>query len=359
MNDLGVQLITQPNSDLVVNLSPTERILRQTSLVSLGEHRCPPTHPLFEYGGGPQTCPYIGFMRSSVVRAPEGSKPEVQTPNVAGFHNVGSSYKLRAVDSAGDINDWIALSPSLLSELLNDDAPSDNEPVFSRAFAPVSPRAYLAQRHLVEVLNTQDDVSDLSVEEYVVSLVRAILDEARQFWATCSKPKGDVRPTCERRRIAIVESVKERLAAEYWSNHSLASLARLAHCSAGQLARIFPAQTGFSVHAYQQHIRLRVALELLQEKRFHLSDVATQLGFSSHSHFSTVFRRQFGISPSDFAKSRSRGLARSFLELLDRQQEQTLPHAGRERRQESDAKGRGKERQNSETSLPVTLLNAR
>jgi AraC-like DNA-binding protein len=324
MHHSSIQLLTKPNSDLVINLSPTaERILRRTSLVSLGEHRCPPTHPLFEVGGGPQTCPYIGFMRSTVIRAPEDSQPEVQTPNVAGFHNVGSCYRRRAVDDAGDVSDWIALSPSLLAELVNvrlDSKGEQNSQVFSRPFAPISSGVYLAQRHLMEVLNTNADVSDLAVEEYVIRLVRIILDEANEFWDTRAKPKREPRPTCELRRVSIVEVVKERIATEYWSNQSLASLASSVHCSAGQLARIFPAQTGFSIHSYQQHIRLRVALQLLRETPFELCDVAAQLGFANHSHFSTVFKRQFGIPPSEFAKSRSRGLLRSFLELLDRRQ---------------------------------------
>jgi AraC-like DNA-binding protein len=323
MNDLDVQLLAKPNSDLIINLSRTERILRHTPLISVGEYRCPPTHPLFERGGGAGTCPYIGFMRSTVIRVPEGSKPEVQTPNVAGFHNVGTSYTRRSIDDAGDISDWIALSPSLLRELLSIHSESTREEryeqSFSHPFAPVSVRAYLAQRHLVEMLNTDADISDLAVEEYVIHLVRSILGEATAFWDEHSKFEHKPRPSCERRRISIVESVKEQIATEYWSNQSLAGLARSVHCSPGQLVRIFPAQTGFSIHSYQQHIRLRVALQLLRETPFELSDVATQLGFASHSHFSSVFKRRFGISPSEFAKTRSRGLARSFLELLDRE----------------------------------------
>jgi AraC-like DNA-binding protein len=328
MTDSDVQLLGRPDSDLIINLSRAERILRHTSLISVGEYRCPPTHPLFERGGGAGTCPYIGFMRSTVIRAPEGSKPEVQTPNVAGFHNIGTSYTRRSIDDAGDVSDWIALSPSLLKELLGSRSESRgaerNESSFSYPFAPISLRAYLAQRHLVEVLNTDADISDLAVEEYAIHLVRAVLGEATVFWEAHSKFKRKARPSCMRRHISIVESVKEHIANEYWSNQSLGSLARSVHCSPSQLVRIFPAQTGFSIHSYQQHIRLRVALQLLRETPFELCDVAIQLGFASHSHFSSVFRRRFGISPSEFAKTRSGGLARSFLELLD--QERFLRH---------------------------------
>jgi AraC-like DNA-binding protein len=320
MNRSPVRILSEPGSDLFINLSPTERILRRTSLVGVGEHRCPPDHPFFRHGGGPQTCPYIGFMRSTVIRAPAGGRPEVHTPNVAGFHAIGSSYTREALDNAGDNSDWIAISPRLLDDLFGDQWDSEFErggEFFTASFAPVTLSVYLAQRHLVELLNSNASLSDLAFEECVTRIVRATLGEALRFWNRRSRHNRGQRPTCERRRVAIVEAVKQRIATQYWTNQSLDALARSSHCSAGQLARIFPALTGFSIHGYQQHIRLRVSLELLRESPFELCMVAAQLGFASHSHFSTVFKRQFGISPSEFARNHPRSLVTSFLDSLE------------------------------------------
>jgi AraC-like DNA-binding protein len=320
MSQSSIRILSEPGSDLVINLSPTERILRRTSLVSVGEHRCPPNHPFFCHGGGPQTCPYIGFMRSTVIRAPARGRPEVHTPNVAGFHTIGSSYTRQAVDSVGDHSDWIAISPTFLADLIDEHWDLGWEPCdefFPAPFAPVPLGAYLAQRHLVEVLNSSTILSELAFEECVTRIVQATLDEAFRFWKRCSKRKCIRRPTCERRRVAIIEAVKRRIATQYSTNQSLEALAHSVHCSAGQLARIFPVLTGFSIHGYQQHIRLRVSLQLLREAPFELCMVAEQLGFASHSHFSTVFRRQFGISPSEFAKNHPRSLAASLLASLD------------------------------------------
>ena len=259
-------------------------------------------------------------MRSTVLRTPAGGKPEVHSPNVAGFHTIGSSYTRQAVDNAGDHSDWIAISPTFLADLIGGQRDPEWErggELFTAPFAPVTLGVYLAQRHLVEVLNSHASLSDLAIEEYATRIVTATLGEAFRFWNRRSKRRRRQRPACERRRAAIVEAVKQRIATQYWTNQSLDSLARLAHCSAGQLARIFPALTGFSIHGYQQHIRLRVSLQLLRESPFDLCMVAAQLGFASHSHFSTVFRRQFGISPSEFAKSHPRSLMKSFLASLD------------------------------------------
>jgi len=330
MNQSSIRILSEPGSDLIINLSPTERILRRTSLVSVGEHRCAPNHPFFRHGGGPQTCPYIGFMRSTIIRAPAGSRPEVHTPNAAGFHAIGSSYTRQAIDSAGDHSDWIAISPRFLADLIDEHWDLGWEPCdafFPAPFAPVPLGAYLAQRHLVEVLNSNASLSDLAFEEYVTRIVRATLDEAFRFWKRRSRRKCIQRPTCERRRVAIIEAVKQRIATQYSTNLSLEALARSVHCSAGQLARIFPVLTGFSIHGYQQHIRLRVSLQLLRDAPFELCMVAAQLGFASHSHFSTVFRRQFGISPSEFAKNHPRSLVAAFLASLDRSLRRDLEDA--------------------------------
>ena len=319
-NDTVVLRPREVCSAFFFEIRPIERLVRQTPLVALGEHRCPSSHVLFS-GGGPQTVPFIGFMRTSVIRTFDDSRSEVHTPNVAGFHNIGSWYERRAIDDLGDNSDWIVVSPPLLAELTDSVGAEKfgrDSRLFSRPFAPLAANSYIAQRHLFDVLNSDggSSLSDLAVEEYTLHLVRAILWGAAQFWGT-RPSKRKSRPTCERKRKSVVEAIKQKIATEYWSNQSLVTLARAVHSSPGQLARIFPIHTGFSIHSYQEQIRLRVSLELLRESPFEISDVATQLGFSNHSHFSTVFRRRFGISPSQFAKSRSRGLARSFIDSLD------------------------------------------
>jgi len=64
------------------------------------------------------------------------------------------------------------------------------------------------------------------------------------------------------------------------------------------LARMFRSRTGFSLHAYRNQLRLRAALERLRDPGVDLIDIALDLGFSSHSHFTETFRRSFGKTPS-------------------------------------------------------------
>jgi AraC-like DNA-binding protein len=50
-----------------------------------------------------------------------------------------------------------------------------------------------------------------------------------------------------------------------------------------------------------QRIRLLNSLDQLMETQ-DLASLALHLGFASHSHFSTAFVREFGITPSEFRR---------------------------------------------------------
>ena len=71
------------------------------------------------------------------------------------------------------------------------------------------------------------------------------------------------------------------------------------------LARTFRRVTGSSMHQYLISLRLRAALGLLEAGHRGISEVALAVGFSSHSHFSHVFRSVFGATPGEFRRSSS------------------------------------------------------
>ena len=49
-------------------------------------------------------------------------------------------------------------------------------------------------------------------------------------------------------------------------------------------------------------IRLKKAAELIQEGKYTVGEISFMVGFSSHSYFSKLFCRQFGIMPKDFER---------------------------------------------------------
>jgi AraC-like DNA-binding protein len=66
----------------------------------------------------------------------------------------------------------------------------------------------------------------------------------------------------------------------------------------------------WQLRRYRQELRLRQGLFLLEESGGEIGDIAVQVGFASHSHFTSAFHRRFGVKPSDFLRWRSRKLIR-------------------------------------------------
>ncbi len=88
------------------------------------------------------------------------------------------------------------------------------------------------------------------------------------------------------------------------SKVTLSEVASAVHCSPYYLSRIFRAEAKDSLHSYLTRLRLRASLEfLLRFPKEPFSEVALEHGFSSHSHFSAAFRREFGVPPSVLKQS--------------------------------------------------------
>jgi AraC family transcriptional regulator len=102
------------------------------------------------------------------------------------------------------------------------------------------------------------------------------------------------------------EAAKELLAARMSEHVMLDEIAREVGASPFNFARIFRRQTGLPVHRYLTLLRLRGSLERLAQSDVDLTILALHLGFSSHSHFTGVFRREFGETPSSFRQKTSR-----------------------------------------------------
>ena len=69
-----------------------------------------------------------------------------------------------------------------------------------------------------------------------------------------------------------------------------------------QLHRKMKEMTGLPVSEFIRNIRLEQAARLLEEQKINVTQVAYTVGFNNPAHFSTVFRKQFGISPTEYAE---------------------------------------------------------
>ena len=104
----------------------------------------------------------------------------------------------------------------------------------------------------------------------------------------------------ERLPDARLRRVIDYLDASLASEISLGDLADLADLSPNYFLSAFKKATGKTPHRFLTEKRVAKACELLHNPQLSIVDVALAVGFSSQSHFTTVFGRFMRITPASY-----------------------------------------------------------
>lgn len=94
----------------------------------------------------------------------------------------------------------------------------------------------------------------------------------------------------------VIDLMHERLATDF----CLADLAETAQLSEYHFSRLFKRATGASPSQYFIRLRMARARQLLLDTDHSVIDIGLEVGYSSPSHFSQVFRREVGVTPSAY-----------------------------------------------------------
>jgi AraC-like DNA-binding protein len=264
------------------------RILHDSETVRIGAFRSRPGDPDFD-DSGPTRGHLLVFPRETVTITHAGGSPIVADPRLVMIYNRGQEYTRGAVSRIGDRCEWFAYPTATVIEAqrTNGVRVTDEErPFGSRTHAPSSARSYLLARLAV------DHVGDDPAFAHEVAVT--LLDEVLQQRAQAAPPRA---------HVELADAVRRWLATHYAESCTLAEIARRHHASVFHLARVFRRATGQSIHAHRTQLRLRAALERLADGD-DVSSLAFALGFSSHSHFTSAFRRAFGTTPSQLRSSK-------------------------------------------------------
>jgi transcriptional regulator GlxA family with amidase domain len=96
----------------------------------------------------------------------------------------------------------------------------------------------------------------------------------------------------------IMKSVNENLSNP---DFNVEQLAQDVGVSRAQLHRKMKEMTGVSTGDFIRNLRLDQAAALIVEGKVNVTQVAYSVGFNNQSHFSTIFRKHFGLTPSEYA----------------------------------------------------------
>jgi AraC family transcriptional regulator len=232
--------------------------------------------------------PYQGLFVWEV-----GRDMVVGDPNQALFVAGGEAFRMRHPLPGGYAELIVTPSEWVLDELTGRSGRSPRlHPLFRRRSRTVDPRLQLLRTRLLAWASGPADA--LEAEEQVMALLRTALTE-----------EGAPGPPPARSTQQLLERTKIYLASELGRSIRLLEIARAVGASPGYLTQLFRAVEGVPLHGYLTRLRLARALVELPHAP-DLTELALELGFSSHSHFSARFRRAFGLTPSQFRRGSCR-----------------------------------------------------
>jgi len=94
--------------------------------------------------------------------------------------------------------------------------------------------------------------------------------------------------------LRAIESMENQLADPL----SLNELASIAELGARQLNRLFKTKLGKTTMSFYRQIRLDKANTMLAQSYLSVTEVALATGFSNTAHFSSCYKKHFGVAPS-------------------------------------------------------------
>jgi AraC-like DNA-binding protein len=234
---------------------------------------------------------HIVFPYRGVYVRHVGCSDTVAEANQVLFFNAGEGYRISHPVEGGDACLSLAISELLLSELAPKERVRDgNVFAFHAPRLRIDPRAQ-ALVALVRYRLKLECIDTLEGESLVLELVRRALGERTTHAARGSQ-----------RRQRLVDRAKLVLASDPARRWTLAEIAAEVGVSPVYLTHVFRQVEAVPLYRYQLRLRLARALDLVARYQ-DLTRLSVDLGFSSHSHFSSAFRQTYGCAPTQFQRS--------------------------------------------------------
>jgi AraC family transcriptional regulator len=263
------------------------RLLLQTQLVSIRDVHCP-GHERQQSGEESTSATHIVFPYRGIYVRHLGQDVAVAEANQVLFFNADEGYRVSHPLAGGDASLDLVISEGVLHELTPAHLLQRGGRVaFRQQRVRIDPRAQALAALLRHSL--QANVAEtLEAESLALTLARRALG-----------PRTTHVPAASAARQRLVNRTKMVLASDLARRWTLADIAAEVGHSPVYLTQVFQQVEGLPLYRYQLQLRLARSLDLLPQYD-DLTSLSLDLGFYSHSHFSTAFKQTYGRSPSAF-----------------------------------------------------------
>jgi AraC-like DNA-binding protein len=161
-----------------------------------------------------------------------------------------------------------------------------------------------------EILALRDHVWDHLIKpisvtrfcECLTGLTRPIVTAAQPSASPMAAPA----PTPKTLTDTSLSPAMSYVAKNYAEKLRLSTAAKLCDLSRFQFSRNFKKERGLTFRDFVVQVRIQRAAELMRQSRtLSVTEAAFVVGFNDLSHFSRMFRRQLGVSPSHYRRAQS------------------------------------------------------
>ena len=101
----------------------------------------------------------------------------------------------------------------------------------------------------------------------------------------------------------LADACRAVIERDYRNKIGIQEIADQLNVSRNYLSTVFRKETDYSVIEYLNIVRLQHAKRLLRDTNLKIYEIADQVGFSDTYYFSSVFKKQTGVSPSEYRDS--------------------------------------------------------
>lgn len=94
--------------------------------------------------------------------------------------------------------------------------------------------------------------------------------------------------------------VKKYVNDHFGSDLNIQTVSELINVSESYLIRLFKSEMGYTFHEFLISVRMKRACEMLLDPHIKIYEVAHKVGYNDQRYFSTVFKKNIGVTPVEF-----------------------------------------------------------
>ncbi|MBQ9920000.1 MAG: helix-turn-helix domain-containing protein [Clostridia bacterium] len=148
----------------------------------------------------------------------------------------------------------------------------------------------------IKELTIENSIKDAFSKEYTSSLLKNIILNIARIASetTNTKTKNDA---------ALAKGVIEYIQNHLTENINNEDIANYMNFNISYLNRVFKKYTKMTIHAFLLERRLELAMEKLKTETTSVSEIALSSGFTDIPHFTKIFKKYVGKTPSEYRSS--------------------------------------------------------